>query len=172
MSEWRPIKGYEGLYEISDTGNVKSIPRKGTRSTEPKIMIVSIYNHGYPQVTLTKHGKGKTARIHRLVADAFLPNPNGLPEINHIDEDKTNNNVNNLEWCTRIYNINYGNRTAKTRKRTVQMNMDGVKVSEYESLRAAGAQFGKNAFSRISEACLKKRPSAYGYKWKYKEVNI
>ena len=170
MIEWKPIKGYEGLYEISDTGLVKSLPRHGTWSTKPRIMCGSIDNHGYAQVVLTKKGKGVTKKIHKLVANAFLPNPEGLREINHIDEIKTNNNVDNLEWCDRKYNVNYGSRTEKTRKAVIQLTMNEDVIAEYEGLRIASAQFGKNAKSRISDVCLGKRKSAYGYKWKYKEA--
>jgi hypothetical protein len=111
---WKPIPGYEGYYEVSNTGKVRSLTRtvimkdgkprpiKG-RELKPKI------NNGYPTVNLSKNGTVKTIRIHRLVALTFIPNPDNLPIINHKDENKQNNNVNNLEWCTYEYNNNYGN---------------------------------------------------------------
>lgn len=165
---WKPVEGYETLYQVSDTGLVMSMPRRGTYS-KPHLMQICMDDHGYPHVGLTKNGKNHPVRIHRLVANAFLPNPHGFREINHIDEDKMNNNVNNLEWCDRAYNVNYGNRTAKTRKPVIQMSLDGVVIAEFEGVRAAAKTIGPNTAGRISNVCLGKRKSAYGYKWRYKE---
>lgn len=167
--KWKAIKGYEGLYEISDTGFVKSLPRQGTWTREPRIMVGSIDNHGYSQVVLSKKGKGRTVKIHKLVAKAFLPNPNHLREINHIDENKQNNNVLNLEWCTRKYNVNYGKRTEKTRKPVIQMALDGTVIKEHIGVKAAAAYMGKKHASAISHACSRRGLTAYGYKWEYKE---
>ena len=104
---------YEG-YLVNADGDVISIKHK-----EP-ILVSQWERHGYKRVTLWENGKKFNISVHRLVATAFIDNPNGYDEINHKDEDKTNNNVNNLEWCTRIYNLNYGTRnkrSAETRKR-------------------------------------------------------
>ena len=115
--EWRTIKDYEGLYEISNMGRVKSLPKcaftsnpyfTGYRHTKEKILKGGTTKLGYKTVTLRKNGKGKFIYIHRLVAEAFIPNPNDLPEVNHKDENPANNCVDNLEWCTHIYNGNYG----------------------------------------------------------------
>ena len=107
MEEWRDIKGYEGKYKISSYGKVKSLKYK-----DEKLLRPSYDKDGYKQVILYNNGKGKKWFIHRLVAIHFLPNPNNLPQVNHKDEDKANNAVENLEWCTCKYNINYG--TAKS----------------------------------------------------------
>jgi hypothetical protein len=120
---WKAVKGYEGLYEVSSLGNVRSLDRviksrhNGTTVRKGRTL-TPFYeeNKGYYQVKLTKMGKSKTHRIHRLVALAFLENPFNCSDINHKDEVKTNNNVNNLEWCTRKYNNNYGTKPERTRK--------------------------------------------------------
>ena len=111
---WRPIKGYENLYEISSRGRIKSVDRyvKGRygnlRFQKGGIRKTTCNSRGYPAIALCKDGKYKMFNIHRLVAKAFIPNPDNLPEINHKDENKENNCVDNLEWCTRKYNMNYG----------------------------------------------------------------
>lgn len=133
VEEWKPIIGYEGLYEISNLGNVRSMERrvnvahkgfKGTRLLKSKIM--KPYNYfGYFGVALCKNKKYKQLLIHRLVAQAFIPNPDNLPCVNHIDENKQNNCVENLEWCTYAYNDNYGNRNKK-----ISESRKGMKFSE------------------------------------------
>lgn len=99
--EYRQIIGYENLYAVSNLGFVKSIKRN-------KQLNIVIDRYGYPVVHLCKNHKPKYVKIHRLVAQAFIPNPNDLPEVNHKDENKLNNNVENLEWCTNKYNQTYG----------------------------------------------------------------
>ncbi|RFZ78320.1 endonuclease [Lacrimispora amygdalina] len=111
---WKPIFGYEDLYEISNYGRVKSIERlvksnnNNFRLQKESIRKPTVNNRGYFSIRLCKNGKYKAQFIHRLVAIAFIDNPNNLPEVNHKDEDKKNNRVENLEWCTRKYNMNYG----------------------------------------------------------------
>ena len=112
---WKPVVGYEGLYEVSNKGTVKSLDRftksgrgNGNRFISGKILKSALNKKGYPSVVLCKDGKMFTQRVHRLVAEAFIPNPDNLPVVNHKDEDKTNNCVDNLEWCTNKYNCNYG----------------------------------------------------------------
>lgn len=106
---WKDIKGYEGLYQISNLGNVKSLKRKSLnfKCEKDKILINCKTSQGYEKVMLCKNKQVKNQMIHRLVAKAFIPNPNNLLEINHIDGDKTNNKVSNLEWCTRSENIKH-----------------------------------------------------------------
>ena len=104
MEEWRDIQGYEGLYMVSNLGRVKSLNYH--RTGKERIMKPSDNGHGYLFVVLCKDGKDKNCRINRLVAQAFLPNPDNLPEVNHKDENKYNNCVENLEWCDRSYNVN------------------------------------------------------------------
>ena len=99
---WRDIKGYENDYQISTTGRLRSVKSN-------LIMKPMVATNGYLVACLWKDNKQRKITIHRLVADTFIPNPANLPEINHIDEDKKNNRVENLEWCTRLYNMNYGN---------------------------------------------------------------
>lgn len=98
--EWRDIKGYEGLYQVSNTGKVRNI------SYNYQLRLYCRPD-GYEQVILCKNGKVKAFRVHRLVAEAFIPNINDLPEVNHKDENKLNNYYENLEWCDSLYNKNY-----------------------------------------------------------------
>lgn len=95
--EWRPIRGYESLYEVSNYGNVRSINRRIELKQETT-------EKGYKRVWLIKDGKGQHKKVHRLVAEAFIPNPDNLPQINHISGDKSDNRVCNLEWCDNRYN--------------------------------------------------------------------
>ena len=118
IEEWRPIKGYEGLYEVSNTGLVRNVV-KG-RYLKP-----GFDKNGYLKCVLSKGGKQRTVYIHRLVATAFIPNPDGLPQVNHRDEDKTRNVVDNLEWCTSKYNVNYGS----AQERRVQKNIENGNYS-------------------------------------------
>ena len=106
MEAFRDIKGYENLYQISNKGNVRSLLTN-------KILIGGTDLQGYKIVTLRKDKKNHTKTVHRLVAQAFLPNPNKLPCVNHKDENKQNNVIDNLEWCSYSYNLNYGSRTIR-----------------------------------------------------------
>ena len=111
---WKDIKGYESFYQVSNLGRVKSLSRSIYDSRgymvyrKGKIKKPSFDKNGYPQIGLCKNGTVITRKIHRLVAQAFIPNPENKPEINHKDEDKTNNRVDNLEWVTEKENVNYG----------------------------------------------------------------
>lgn len=109
---WKDIPGYEGKYEVSNLGNVRSLNYNHTG--EIKLLKQGTNKKGYKLVNLCKNGKQKCYLIHRLVAMTFIPNPNNLPIINHKDENKVNNNVKNLEWCTIAYNNNYGTRNERT----------------------------------------------------------
>lgn len=100
---WKPVRGYETIYEVSNTGLVRSLHRKDGLILKP---ITSI--HGYLRVPLSKNGHERRLFVHRLVAEAFIPNPEGKPQVNHINEIKSDNSVENLEWCTAVENINYG----------------------------------------------------------------
>ena len=102
---WKDISGYEGLYQVSNFGNVKSLNWR--RTGKPKNLYLKAHNRGYLQVELAKNGVKKSFMVHRLVAEAFIKNPNGFPVINHKDEDKANNSVENLEWCDNRYNKTY-----------------------------------------------------------------
>lgn len=160
------IPNYEGLYQISNFGRVR---RNG------KILKPAKDTNGYLQVGLCKNGIRKNARIHRLVALTFLPNPNNYPEINHKNEDKTNNVVENLEWCTREYNINYGSRNEKASERiseikskpVLQFDKEGNFIKEWIGQSEASRRLNIPQ-GNISKCCLGSRNSAGGYIFKYK----
>ena len=181
VEEWRPIAGYEGLYEVSNLGRVKSkkrvdINRLGVkRILKEKILKPCKEKNGYLRVNLWVNGKNKHYTVHRLVANAFIPNPDKLPQINHKDEDKTNNNISNLEWCTPEYNINYGNRTKKVsdlqkndRGKSYiidQYTIDGRYIKSYPSSKEIKRQL-KIDSSNILKCCHGVYKQAYGFIWK------
>lgn len=116
---WKDIKGYEGYYQVSNFGKVRSlnrsIYRKNGRKQSFKDQELKFHDkHGYLGINLRKDGKIKSCTVHRLVAEAFIPNPYNLPQINHKDENKYNNRIDNLEWCSSSYNMNYGTRTYRS----------------------------------------------------------
>ena len=115
---WRDIEGYEGLYQVSNMGRVKSLGNDKNR--KEKILKPGMNNYGYLQVGLHKEGKRKIFQVHRLVAQAFIPNPEELPEINHKTEIKTDNRAEFIEWCDHRYNMNYGTRNERAGKNMVQ----------------------------------------------------
>lgn len=115
---WKDISGYEGKYQVSNIGRVKSLQRwSGTKYYNREQILKNHINkrNGYVYVYLTKNNKSKNVRLHRLVAKAFIPNPNDYDDINHKDCNRTNNNVDNLEWCTRSYNIKYSFKYGKAK---------------------------------------------------------
>ena len=126
IEEWRPVVGYEGLYEVSNTGQIRSFDRYVKYSNgrihlhKGKVLSPIKDKDGYLQVNLCYNGKIHQIKVHRIVAQAFIPNPNNLPQVNHKDEDKTNNSVDNLEWCTVKYNNNYGSRKDKARDTAIK----------------------------------------------------
>ena len=126
MEEWKSIPGYEGLYEVSNLGRVRSVERcdRFNRKIVSKILKPN-YVSGYLRVGMYKNKTFKYYLIHRLVAQAFLPNPDNLPQVNHKDEDKSNNRVDNLEWCDRSYNMNYGT----VQQRRIQTNINNGKYT-------------------------------------------
>lgn len=122
IEKWKDIKGYEGLYQVSNLGNVKRLQhedfrcRQGYRIMKERPLTPFLNHNGYLLVRLQKNNIPKTWRVHRLVALAFLENPFNYTDVNHKDEVKTNNSVDNLEWCTRKYNNNYGTKRERIRK--------------------------------------------------------
>lgn len=116
---WKDIKGYEGEYKVSNYGRVKSL-----KNHKEKILKQWKNNKGYLNIALYKNKKSKMYRVHRLVALAFIPNPENLPEVNHKDEIKENNHVDNLEWCDRKYNMNYGTVRERLSKTRIENNYD------------------------------------------------
>ena len=164
---WCPIKDYEVLYEVSDQGRVKSIGYDKERILKTVRM-----PNGYLKVNLCKNGETKTFKVHRLVAKTFIPNPQNLPEVNHKDEDKENNSVQNLEWCDQKYNINYGTRTKrqaeKLSKPILQYTKYGVFVREWKSTHDVERNLGY-FHSYISNCCNGRYKSAYNFIWKFKD---
>lgn len=161
---WRDITGYEGLYQISNLGNVKSLGNNKTR--KDKVLKQIKNKSGYLHVNLCKKGKSKIHKTHRLVAQAFLPNPYNFTDVNHKDEVKTNNNVENLEWCTREYNNNYGShneRSTKARSKKVQCIETGI---VYKSTNEVERKLGF-WHTNISKCCCGKRKTVSGFHWKY-----
>ena len=165
---WEDIIGYEGKYLVSNMGNVISVNYNNGKKI--KELTKTTCKKGYENVALYNNGKRKYFKVHRLVAQAFIPNTNNLPCINHIDENKKNNFVENLEWCDIRYNNNYGNRLKKIMKPINQYDMNGKLIMSYESAADAARKLDKTA-GNISECCKNKRKSAYGFKWQYQEVD-
>lgn len=167
MEIWKDIKGYEGLYQVSNYGNVRSLDYRHTGRTE--VLSPGENTCGYLFVNLCKNGKVKKFTLHRLVAEAFLPNWFDDREVNHKDENPKNNNVDNLEWCDRKYNINYGTRIERISKQVIQMTKTGELVREWPST----AEAGRNGFHQpaIVYCCIGQRKSHKGFIWKYKEVS-
>lgn len=179
---WKDVEGYEGLYQVSNLGRVKSLGMNFIRSDlkpytrSGRILHQLVYKNDYVKVELTNHGFSKRYYVHRLVAQAFIPNPDNLPEVNHKDENPANNHVDNLEWCTHKYNSNYGTR-AKRIKNTMQSigrmvpvlmySKDGKFIKRFDSIRGASEELNIHCGS-IVECCQgKRRKSAGGYVWKY-----
>lgn len=158
---WKDIKGYEGLYQVSNLGRVRSL-----KYGKERVLKTQLDKDGYECLMLYKNGKHKTCRIHRLVAEAFIPNPDGLPCINHINECKQSNVVTNLEWCSVAYNNSYGTRNERISKRVYQYTLDGSYVRSYYSTREAERQTGIWQQS-ICGVVLGKRNSAGNYIWSY-----
>jgi hypothetical protein len=181
---WLPIKDYEGLYEVSNLGRVRSLDRKvrnrgGFAIKKGKIISdAAVSDHKYRKVGLWKDNVGKNALVHRLVAEAFLDNPNNLPEVNHKDENPENNCVDNLEWCDSYYNMHYGTgaerRADKRRGKPIgsqpilQYSKDGELLARYDSaLEAAKAINGDN--SAICKCANGKVKTSYGCVWKWEQ---
>ena len=164
---WRDIKNYEGIYEVSNLGRIKSISRNGTikenRILKPnKVM-------GYSQVGLQKYVTRKYKKIHRLVAEAFIPNPENKKEVNHKDGNKTNNCVDNLEWVTTSENQLHSYYKLKNNiKSVIQLSLNNEIIKEWESI-AKVEQELKISNADICKCCKGKRKTAGGYKWRYKE---
>lgn len=178
---WKDIKGYEGLYQVSNLGRVKSLEHWSNSDNYKKMYTgkiltgILVKTNGYLKVTLSKNGKTNQLQIHRLVAEAFIPNVNNYPVVNHKDENKLNNCINNLEWCTYKHNNNYGNRSekySKTRKmnktkNVYQYDLEGNLINIFKNIKEAKKNL--NIFNdSISRCCRKIQKTAGGFKWEYR----
>jgi hypothetical protein len=163
---WKDIEGYEGIYQVSNLGNVKSFKRGSERMLKP-----CKDRRGYLIVDLYKNGKHKNNKIHRLVAQAFISNQENKPEINHIDEDKTNNNVDNLEWSTRKENLNHGTRNERASRilsiPIIATNLKTGESTEFYGSHECARQLGLH-YQNITSVLKSRRKSTGGYTFKYK----
>lgn len=161
---FKDIEGYEGLYQISNLGNVKAL--NYNREKREKELKRYINRYGYFYVELCKGAKRKKITVHRLVAQAFLSNPNNYNVVNHKDENKQNNNVDNLEWCNYLYNANYGTRNKRISKPISQFDKHGNFIKRWESAKEIERILNIDSGS-VSKCCKGKLKSAGGYKWQY-----
>lgn len=177
---WKNINGYEGYYQVSNMGRVRSLDRyvnnEGARNESKLIFvkgkILKPHDAGQEHLTvcLMRDGVGKVCYIHRLVLEAFTDNPDNLPCINHKDEDPYNNELTNLEWCTHKYNTNYGTciqrRKMKVSKSVDRFNMNMEYVDSFDSVSDAERELNIDR-SSIAKCARGERKSAGGYIWKY-----
>lgn len=175
MEEWRAVKGFEGAYEISNLGNLRSIDRNSLGKRYFGKLISNAQDRGgYLVNILSYEGKRQTVRRHRLVAEAFIPNAERKPEVNHIDGDKTNNQVSNLEWATHRENTDHAWITGLTKAPPAQIPIEviqiyeGSEIATYKSIEIAGWINGISP-EDICKYCKGKRKNAGRYIWKYKE---
>lgn len=165
---WKDIEGFDGKYKISNQGNVKSFYQKKERILKPNKNKIN----GYLKVTLNQKGISKTCYLHKLVAKHFIPNPNNYEEVNHKDENKENNFDTNLEWCTKKYNINYGNgkykRAEYLRKKILQYDKEMKLIKEWDSLTEAMKKLNIHK-NNISQCCKGQHKTAGGFIWRFKD---
>ena len=176
---WKPIEGYEGIYDVSNLGRVRARKRKSIRrfdgriSTLPEVILKGGHCGSgklYKSVSLWKNYRSTTFLVHRLVAEAFLPKEEGKEYINHIDSDPSNNRVENLEWCTQSHNIQYaydnGRKIGPHMVDVDQLTLDGEYVRTWHGLAPIKKELGiQNA--NIWKVCNGLREQAGGYKWQY-----
>ena len=169
---WRDIKGYEGLYKVSNLGRIKSI--RNNIYLKPNLQ-----SNGYLRISLSKNGKVQYKNIHRLVAEAFIKNDNEYPIINHIDGNKLNNNVDNLEWCSYQHNnkeairlkLNVAKKGKDNHRSKVitQYDKNGNFIKQWDYMSMITKELGYD-YTSISKCCSGKQKTSYGYIWKYKET--
>ena len=181
MEEWRDFEGYEGYYQISGDGRVRSIDRVvigadgKTYHYKSRILKQVKARDGYMAVQLFRDSRCKTYKIHRMVALTFIPNPNNKPEVNHIDGDKSNNHASNLEWCTRSENIKHAvdhglNSPIKaieaTKKKVEQIDSEGNTVKRWDTMTDAANEMGVH-ISNVSSCCHGRLKSTGGYSFRF-----
>lgn len=176
--KFKSVKNYEGLYEVSNYGRIKSLKRN---TTHDRILKCCYTKRGYCRVCLCKNNKKRKFFIHSLVMSAFCENfyKNGL-QVNHKDENKSNNCIDNLEWCDNVYNINYGTGILRSKqkkyKQVEQYTMNNVFVAKYESIQAASiavsSKHNKSGVYRISKCAKGQLLSYQGFKWRFLEGDI
>lgn len=179
IEEWRDVPGFKSHYQVSNYGRVYSTPRNNRGRKIGGYLLAQSERFGKPYkwVSLSKGGKPIRYLVHRLVAMAFLPNPNNLPVVNHKDENPQNNQVDNLEWCTQKSNCNYGTRIERIKtnmpqnKAIYQTTMSGEIVAEFPTIQEAARQTGVCA-GHICDVCKGNREYANGYKWRYKDNDL
>lgn len=186
---WKDIKGYEGLYQVSNLGRVKSLKRVILRNNqhgkyfvekEEKILKQFIQKKGYLRISLSQNGESKFLQVHRLVAQAFINNPDNKETVNHINGIKTDNSVKNLEWCTNAENLQHsymiGLRKSnddilrKNREKQMvkinQYTLDGKFIKKWESLNSIQRELGY-PYGNIARCCNGVYKKSHGYKWKF-----
>lgn len=186
LYEWRPVVGYEGLYEVNNLGEVRSLDRTvncngGSANIKGRILTQHQAYNGYLRVALCSNGIMKNKLAHRLVAEAFVPNddPEHKTQCNHKDEDKTNNRASNLEWCNQKYNNEYGTRVLRATinnrnnpkqncRRVNRYTLDGEFIDTWPSLKEVERSLGFS-FTNIQCVCKRKTGKSNGYQWRYVE---
>lgn len=183
MEIWEDIKGYEGLYQVSNLGKVRGLEKTEyfthyktnkitKRIRKENILKLQKQKNGYIRCCLSKNHIKKYYWVHRLVAQAFIPNPKNLPCVNHKDENPRNNNANNLEWCTEKYNCNYGTsierQVAKRKRKVVQYDTQGNVIKIWQGLADVEKELGLYR-GNIYKCCNNQRAKTGGYMWKYLE---
>lgn len=166
--EWRIIKNCP-MYEVSNLGNIRSYYNgsHGIR-TIPRRIALKTDRIGYTFVHLQNNSGRKPYRVHRLVAEAFIPNPNNLSEVNHKDENKQNNRIDNLEWCSRLYNVRYSKVWTSTERPVLQYDKEGNFIKEYNSMSEAARS--NNTTPQSIFVSIKYGWYSANSKWKYKEA--
>ena len=172
---WKDIKGYEGLYQVSNTGKIKRtrFVNKNTNRKQERLKVFKLSKDGYFLVALYKNSKGKFFRVNRIVAETFLLNTDNKPEVNHKNGIKTDNNVEKLEWTTR--SANHLHRARVLRKGRIreisQYTLDGEYIASYPSIQVASEKTGIDG-TNICRVLKGLRNKAGNYKWKYGDNNV